>query len=102
MAGKEKNQDILIKNLSDIVLDILNKLDDSEVSHFISKKVSEMTDTIKLNVILGNGINYLLDKNDHQKIITNLSSQIKNYILENDEMIQERVKKEAILYSGFC
>lgn len=91
--AKEKNQDILIKNLSDIVLDILNKLDDSEVSHFISKKVSEMTDTIKLNVILGNGITYLLDKNDHQKIITNLSSQIKNYILENDEMIQERVKK---------
>lgn len=90
---KEKNQEILIKNLSDIVLDILNKLDDSEVSHFISKKVSEMTDTIKLNVILGNGITYLLDKNDHQKIITNLSSQIKNYILENDEMIQERVKK---------
>lgn len=90
---KEKNQKILIKNLSDIVLDILNKLDDSEVSHFISKKVSEMTDTIKLNVILGNGITYLLDKNDHQKMITNLSSQIKNYILENDEMIQERVKK---------
>ncbi|MCA6066926.1 DUF445 domain-containing protein [Chryseobacterium sp. RG1] len=90
---KEKNQEILIKNLSDIVLDILNKLDDSEVSHFISKKVSEMTDSIKLNVILGNGITYLLDKNDHQKIITNLSSQIKNYIIENDEMIQERVKK---------
>ncbi|KIC64907.1 DUF445 domain-containing protein [Chryseobacterium taiwanense] len=90
---KEKNQEILIKNLSDIVLDILNKLDDSEVSHFISKKVSEMTDSIQLNVILGNGITYLLDKNDHQKIITNLSSQIKNYIIENDEMIQERVKK---------
>jgi uncharacterized membrane-anchored protein YjiN (DUF445 family) len=82
MARKRKNQDILIKNLSDIVLDILNKLDDSEVSHFISKKVSEMTDTIKLNAILGNGINYLLDKNDHQRIITNLSSQIKNYILK--------------------
>lgn len=90
---KEKNQEILIKNLSDIVLDILNKLDDSEVSHFISKKVSEMTDSIQLNVILGNGITYLLEKNDHQKIITNLSSQIKNYIIENDEMIQERVKK---------
>jgi uncharacterized membrane-anchored protein YjiN (DUF445 family) len=90
---KEKNQEILIKNLSDIVLDILNKLDDSEVSHFISKKVSEMTDSIQLNAILGNGITYLLDKNDHQKIITNLSSQIKNYIIENDEMIQERVKK---------
>ena len=91
--GKEKNQEVLIKNLSDIVLDILNKLDDSEVSQFISKKVSEMTDNIKLNAILGNGINYLLDKKDHQKIITNLSKQIKDYIIENNEMIQDRVKK---------
>jgi len=96
--GKEKNQDVLLKNLSDIVLDILNKLDDSEVSRFISKKVSEMTDTIKLNAILGNGINYLLDKNDHQRIITNLSSQIKNYIAENDEMIKDRVKKGSYTF----
>lgn len=90
---KEKNQEVLIKNLSDIVLDILNKLDDSTVSNFISKKVSEMTDDIKLNKIIGNGINYLLDKNDHQRIITNLSKQIKDYIIENDEMIQKRVKE---------
>lgn len=96
--GKEKNQDILLKNLSDIVLDILNKLDDSEVSRFISNKVSEMTDNIKLNAILGNGINYLLDKNDHQRIITNLSSQIKNYIAENDEMIKDRVKKGSYTF----
>ncbi|MET3535423.1 DUF445 domain-containing protein [Chryseobacterium limigenitum] len=91
--NKEKNQEVLIKNLSDIVLDILNKLDDSTVSSFISKKVSEMTDDIKLNKIIGNGINYLLDKNDHQRIITNLSKQIKDYIIENDEMIQKRVKE---------
>lgn len=96
--GKEKNQDVLLKNLSDIVLDILNKLDDSEVSRFISNKVSEMTDAIKLNAILGNGINYLLDKNDHQRIITNLSSQIKNYIAENDEMIKDRVKKGSYTF----
>lgn len=91
--GKEKNQEVLIKNISDIVLDILNKLDNSTVSHFISKKVSEMTDDIKLNKVIGNGINYLLEKNDHQKIITNLSKQIKNYVLENDQMIQKRVSE---------
>ena len=91
--SKERNQENLIKNISDIVLDILNKLDDSEVSAFISKKVSEMTDNIQLNQILGNGIIYLLDKNDHQKIVTNLSKQIKEYLIENDSMIQERVKK---------
>ena len=96
--GKEKNQEVLIKNLSDIVLDILNKLDDSTVSQFISKKVSEMTDGIKLNKIVGNGIGYILEKNDHQRIITNLSSQIKNYIIENDEMIKDRVKKGSYTF----
>lgn len=91
--SKEKNQNVLIVNLSEIVLDILNKLDDSEVSDFISKKVSEMTDSIKLNAILGNGVQYLLEKNDHQKIISNLSAQIKDYIILNEDLIQERVKK---------
>jgi uncharacterized membrane-anchored protein YjiN (DUF445 family) len=91
--GKEKSQEILIRNLSDIVLDILNKLDDTSVSQFISKKVSEMTDDIKLNKVVGNGISYILEKNDHQRIVTNLSKQIKDYIIENDEMIKERVQK---------
>jgi uncharacterized membrane-anchored protein YjiN (DUF445 family) len=96
--GKEKNQEVLIKNISDIVLDILNKLDDSEVSNFISKKVSEMTDNIQLNKIVGNGIGYILEKNDHQKIITNLSAQIKNYVTENEEMIKDRVKKGSYTF----
>ncbi|WP_312074837.1 DUF445 domain-containing protein [Chryseobacterium sp.] len=91
--SKEKNQQVLIVNLSEIVLDILNKLDDSEVSQFISKKVSEMTNNIKLNAILGNGVQYLLEKNDHQKIISNLSAQIKDYIILNEDLIQDRVKK---------
>lgn len=96
--GKEKNQKSLINNLSDIILDILNKLDDAFVSQFISKKISEMTDGIRLNKIVGNGIGYILEKNDHQRIITNLSSQIKNYILENDEMIKDRVKKGSYTF----
>ena len=91
--GKEKSQEILIRNLSDIVLDILNKLDDTSVSQFISKKVTEMTDDIKLNKVVGNGISYILEKNDHQRIVTNLSKQIKEYIIENDEMIKDRVQK---------
>ncbi|KPE51654.1 DUF445 domain-containing protein [Chryseobacterium indologenes] len=96
--GKEKNQNILLRNISDIVLDILNKLDDTSVSHFISKKVSEMTDDIQLNKVVGNGIGYILEKNDHQRIITNLSRQIKEYILENDEMIKDRVKKGSYTF----
>ncbi|WP_294244491.1 DUF445 domain-containing protein [uncultured Chryseobacterium sp.] len=96
--GKEKNQEILIRNISDIVLDILNKLDDAEVSQFISRKVSEMAGDVKLNKIVGNGITYITEKNDHQRMVTSLSSQIKNYILENSELIKERVRKGSYTF----
>ena len=92
---KEKNATVLVKNLSEIVLDILQKLEDDAVVNFISKKAKEMTGDIKINQILGNGMEYLLEKNDHQKLITSLSAQIKNYILEHHEMVRERVKKES-------
>ena len=88
--SKERNQDVLINELSSIIKDIVNKLDDDAVVKFISGKAEEMTDSIKLNSIIGNGIEYLLSKNDHQKIITNLSAQVKGYILENQQMISER------------
>ena len=92
---KEKNASVLVKNLSEIVLDILHKLEDDAVVNFISKKAKEMTGDIKINQILGNGMEYLLEKNDHQTLMTSLSAQIKNYILEHHEMVRERVKKES-------
>ena len=84
---KEKNSEALVNNLSEIILDIVNKLEDESVVKFIANKAKEMSDDLKINQILGNGIEYILQKNDHQKLITNLSSQIKNYVLENHEMV---------------
>lgn len=93
--SKDNNQNVLINELSSIIKDIINKLNDESVVNFISNKAEEMTDSIKLNSVIGNGIEYLLNKNDHQKIITNLSSQIKSYILDNQKMISDRVGKES-------
>ncbi|MGV8914320.1 MAG: DUF445 domain-containing protein [Kaistella sp.] len=93
--SKERNQENLMKELSNIVLDILNKLDDTEVVNFIGKKAREMTDDVKINLIIGNGLEYILDKKDHQRFITNLSKQIKEYVMNNQDMVKERVKRES-------
>ncbi|MGA9213537.1 DUF445 domain-containing protein [Kaistella sp.] len=93
--SKERNQENLMKEVSNIVLDILNKLDDTEVVNFIGKKAKEMSDDLKINEIIGNGLEYILDKKDHQRFITNLSKQIKEYVLNNQEMVKERVKNES-------
>lgn len=93
--SKNRNQENLMKEVSYIVLDILNKLDDTEVVNFIGKKAREMTDDVKINLIIGNGLEYILDKDDHQRFITNLSKQIKEYVLNNQDMVKERVKRES-------
>ena len=93
--SKERNQETLTKELSNIVLDILNKLDDAAVVTFIGKKAKEMSDDVKINQIIGNGLEYVLDKKDHQRFITNLSKQIKEYVLNNQEMVKSRVKSES-------
>ncbi len=93
--SKERNQQNLMKEVSNIVLDILNKLDDTAVVTFISKKAKEMSDDLKINEIIGNGLEYILDKNDHQRFITNLSKQIKEYVLNNQKMVKDRVKSES-------
>ncbi|WP_312322793.1 DUF445 domain-containing protein [Soonwooa sp.] len=96
--GKEKNQDLFVNEGSNILLDILLKLDDKEVVNFISNKVKGMTASIKVNKLLGNGLEYLIQKNDHETLITNLSGQIKTYILQNQQMVDERVEKESYFF----
>lgn len=93
--SKERNQEILMKETRNIVLDILHKLNDSAVVDFISKKAKEMSGDLKVNQIVGNGLDYILEKNDHQRLVTNLSKQIKTYIVNNQELVRERVKKES-------
>ncbi len=92
---KDRNQANLMKEVSNIILDILNRLDDKEVVNFIGTKAKEMTNDVKINQIIGNGLEYILTKNDHQRFVTNLSMQIKDYIFQNQEMVKERVKSES-------
>ena len=99
MAGKwlssERNQDVLVNEITALAFDIINKLDDSEVVNFIANKAREMSDELKINKIVGTGLEYILTNNDHQKLITNLSAQIKDYVLDNQQIVQQRVKRES-------
>lgn len=93
--SKDRNQEILLKETAGIAKDILQKLDDRAVVNFISKKAEEMSADLKINEIVGNGLEYVLERNDHQRLITNLSNQIKTYIVQNQTVVRERVKKES-------
>ncbi len=93
--SKGKNQEVLMRETSEIILNIVRKLEDETVVNFIAKKIDEMSSEIKINQIVGNGLEYVIEKDEHQKLITNLSRQIKEYIVKNQEIVRERVKKES-------
>ena len=93
--SKERNQEILMTQITAIILDILHKLDDETVVQFIKSKAIEMTEDFKVNQLLGKGLDYILERDDHQKLITKFATLIKNYILENQDLVQSRVKKES-------
>ncbi|MBC7556371.1 MAG: DUF445 domain-containing protein [Chryseobacterium sp.] len=91
----EKNQGNLVKEISTILLNIINKLEDKAVVDFIGNKAIDLAKDFKVQKLIGNGLQYLIEKNDHQKLITSLSSQIKNYVLQNQDLVKSRVKKES-------
>lgn len=93
--SKDRNQEMLIQEGSAIILDILQKLENESVEKFIGQKLVEMGDQLRFDQILGNGIEYLIENGEHQKLITQISAQLKVYIVEHDEMVRDRVKKES-------
>ncbi len=92
---RENNRQMLVDEIGVLFNDILGKLDDKEVVGFLSEKAGEMFDSLKLNELASNGLIYLLDRNEQQRVITELAGRIKNYVLENDDLIREKVSKQS-------
>ncbi|WP_407478369.1 DUF445 domain-containing protein [Elizabethkingia anophelis] len=92
---KEKNQEILVKEIAVLLKNAISQFQDPDIISFIAGKIKEARENLKINHILSNGIFYLLEKGEQQAIITFLSSKIKNYILENDELIRDKVHQNS-------
>ena len=92
---KERNQEVLIQEVSQLVKSAIAQFEDEAVIKFISDKIKEMSANVKMNQVLSNGIFYLLEKKEQERIITFVAEKIKNYILENEELIQNKVSEQS-------
>lgn len=93
--ASQRNQEKLLSETSTVVLDILNKLNDDEVVKFIASKTRELAAEVKINRLIGSGLEYIVERNDHQRLVTNMSGEIRSYITNNQEIVRDRVKKES-------
>ncbi|SHI97208.1 Uncharacterized membrane-anchored protein YjiN, DUF445 family [Cruoricaptor ignavus] len=90
-----KNQKFLVQEGSEIFKDLILKIDDEAMSKFISDKAMNFGNRLEINALAGQMIHYFLSRDDHQKLITNLTRELKIYIENNREMVQNRVEKES-------
>lgn len=99
---KDNNRNILVTEGANIITNILQKTDDDTMSGFIAKKGEELLDTIPLNNTLASMLEYLTQRNEHEKIFNYLLNKAKYYVADNEETIRQRVKKESsVLIPGF-
>lgn len=99
---KEKNKQLLAREASNYLRKIILELDDVFVVGAIERKGKEFIDTLNVNELVGNGLEYVLDKGLHDQLVTFLARKLKIYISENQEFVKEKVKAESsILVPGF-
>lgn len=83
-AGLEQEIGILLEK-------IIADLNDAEVEDFFTEKGTELLRRIDYSKLVQQGITYLIERDEHITLLENILPQIKNYIIENDQLILKRI-----------
>jgi uncharacterized membrane-anchored protein YjiN (DUF445 family) len=96
--SKEKNKQALVAEISRLLNDIIRKTDDENVIRFIVKKGRGLMNDVKLHTMAASALQYFLNRNEHEKLVTLLAIKIKEYIIENEELVRDKVKAESSFF----
>lgn len=92
---KNKNQEALIEEFTQLIKSALSQIKDADMVLFISEKTKEMTQNLEMSKIASGSLIYLIEKGEHEKIISFLSKKIRTYILAHNEVIQDKVSANS-------
>jgi len=96
--SKKKNQEIILSECNKIIKRIVGNLDDRSIAEFLANKGFELTAEIKLEKLASTALYYLLEQNEHERLLNIILPQAKNYVENNRELIYKKVvEKQPIL-----
>lgn len=90
---KPSSREMLETEIVNLVRKIILDLEDREVEEFLSKKGAEILNEIDLQRLSATGIQYFIDRNEHINLLEMLLPQLKEYIHESREMVQQRLSE---------
>ncbi len=95
---KTKNKELLVAEACKIINSLLQKTNEAEISKMLGAKAKGLIKDLPMNDFAANSLHYVLQHNEHQQLITLLAEKIKTYILENNDVIKEKVKDESYFF----
>lgn len=91
--SQSKNQKVLEDEILNLLKKIIQDLEDKDVEDFLSQKGIELLKAIDYPKITSSGLHYLIDKNEHINLLENLLPQIKEYVLQSQDLIKEKISE---------
>lgn len=95
---KPKNKELLVAEACKIINSLLLKTKEAEVSKMLGAKARGLIKDLPMNDFAANSLHYVLQHNEHQQLITLLAEKIKTYILNNNDVIKDKVKDESYFF----
>ena len=100
--GSEKNTELLLNEVLWLLKDIIQKIDDRAVAKFLAHKSKDLLNDLKLNDVLAGGLNQILLRGDHERILNYILKNVRGYVVANEELVRKKVKEEShFLIPGF-
>ena len=81
--SSEKNTKLLLNEASNIVIDILQKLDDDKIAELLASKASTLLQSLPLQDLSAGALDYILAQNEQEAAVTAVAKKIKEFISEN-------------------
>ncbi|GIJ97629.1 hypothetical protein CAPN001_21980 [Capnocytophaga stomatis] len=96
--NKEKNINILIEEVKVKLEEIIQNTNNEKITNFITEKSKLLLQKIELNKLTSNVLEYLLKEKEHQKILDFIFLKIEYYILENKDLIHQKISQESAFF----
>lgn len=90
---KPSSKKVLETEVVNLAKRIILDLEDDDVEEFLANKGTEILNGIDYQKLTSSGIQYFIEKNEHINLLEMLLPQIKTYIHESREMIQQRLSE---------
>ena len=100
--NKPANQEMLQEELINFSKKIVKDLDDKDVVDFISLKGDEILKQFDLPELVSSSLEYILEKEKHDEILEAIIPKAKEYILESDLIIKDKLNEKHPVISFFA